>query len=76
MLISYPDKEQEAKTLAIEDIGVMVLANQQIIITNGLLEKLIHNNVALINCDQQIYQLVYWYLWTVIQNNRNGLKIR
>lgn len=53
IVISYPDKEQEAKIVAIEDIGVIVLENQQITITNGLLEKLTHNNVALINCDQQ-----------------------
>lgn len=53
IVISYPDKEQETKTVAIEDIGVIVLENQQITITNGLLEKLIHNNVALINCDHQ-----------------------
>jgi CRISPR-associated protein Cas1 len=53
IVISYPDKEQETKTVAIEDIGVIVLENQQITITNGLLEKLILNNVALINCDQQ-----------------------
>lgn len=53
LLITYPDKEQETKTVAIEDIGVIVLENQQITITNGLLEKLINNNVALINCDQQ-----------------------
>ncbi|TDE04214.1 type II CRISPR-associated endonuclease Cas1 [Flavobacterium sandaracinum] len=52
IVISYPDKEHETKTVAIEDIGVIVLENQQITITNGLLEKLIHNNVALINCDQ------------------------
>lgn len=52
IVISYPDKEQETKTVAIEDIGVIVLENQQITITNGLLEKLINNNVALINCDQ------------------------
>lgn len=52
IVISYPDKEQESKTVAIEDIGVIVLENQQITITNGLLEKLTSNNVALINCDQ------------------------
>ena len=51
IVISYPDKEQDTKTVAIEDIGVIVLENQQITITNGLLEKLINNNVALINCD-------------------------
>lgn len=52
IVISYPDKEQETKTVSIEDIGFIVLENQQITITNGLLEKLTNNNVALINCDQ------------------------
>jgi CRISPR-associated protein Cas1 len=52
LVVTYPDKEQETKTVTIEDIGVIVLENQQITITNGLLEKLINNNVALINCDQ------------------------
>ena len=41
--------------MAIEDIGVIVVENQQITITCSLLEKLIHNNLAVINCDQ--YQL-------------------
>jgi CRISPR-associated protein Cas1 len=53
IVITYPNKETETKTVPIEDIGVIVLENQQITITNGLLEKLIHNNVALITCDQQ-----------------------
>lgn len=53
IVISYPNQEQETKTVAIEDIGVIVLENQQITITNGLLEKLTNNNVALINCNQQ-----------------------
>ena len=53
IVIAFPDKTLEAKTVAIEDIGIIVLENQQITITNGLLEKLINNNVALINCDQQ-----------------------
>ena len=53
IVINYPDKVQETKNVAIEDIGFIVLENQQITITNGLLEKLVHNNVALINCDQQ-----------------------
>ena len=52
IIISYPDKNQDSKTVAIEDIGFIVLENQQITITNGLLEKLVNNNVALINCDQ------------------------
>jgi len=68
LVVTYPDltptlskgegdetveKKQESKTVAIEDIGVVVLEHQQITITNGLLEKLIQNNVAVISCDQQ-----------------------
>lgn len=53
LVVTYPDKEQETKTAAIEDIGVIVLEHQQITITNGLLEKLTNNNVAVITCDQQ-----------------------
>ena len=52
LVVSYPDKEQGTKTVPIEDIGVIVLENQQITITNGVLEKLTNNNVALITCDQ------------------------
>ena len=53
IVIAYPNNIQETKTVAIEDLGVIVLENQQITITNGLLEKLVNNNVALINCNQQ-----------------------
>lgn len=52
LVVAYPNKIQENKVVPIEDIGVVVLENQQITITNALLEKLINNNVALINCDQ------------------------
>lgn len=52
LVVSYPDSD-DVKTVAIEDIGILVLENQQITITNGLLEKLIRNNAAIINCDQQ-----------------------
>jgi CRISPR-associated protein Cas1 len=52
LVVAYPNDEHPPKTVPIEDIGVVVLENQQITITNGLLEKLIHNNVAVINCDQ------------------------
>lgn len=53
LVVAYPDKEQDPKTVAIEDIGVVVLENQQITITNGLLEKLTQNNVAVVTCDGQ-----------------------
>src|SRR5690606_33926453 len=53
LVVTYPDKEQEVRTVPIEDIAVIVMENQQITITNGLLEKLIKRGVAVINCNQQ-----------------------
>lgn len=53
LVVTYPDKEQEVRTVPIEDIAVIVIENQQITITNGLLEKLIQRGVAVINCNQQ-----------------------
>lgn len=44
-------KNSAVKTIPIEDIGVVLLDNKQISITQGLLEELLHNNVALISCD-------------------------
>ena len=41
----------EIKMLPIEDIGVLILDNQQITITQALIAKLLINNVALITCD-------------------------
>ncbi len=42
-----------AKTISIEDIGVVVLDNKQLTITHGLLEALLDNNCALISCDSR-----------------------
>ncbi len=46
-------KEKATATIPIEDIGVVVLDNQQITITHGLIEKLLENNCALITCDSK-----------------------
>lgn len=53
LVVTFPDKEQEPRTVPIEDIAVIVMENQQITITNGLLEKLLNRGVAVINCNQQ-----------------------
>lgn len=50
LVIAYPDNNL-TKTVPIEDIGMLVLENLQITITNGLLSKLIKNKAAIINCD-------------------------
>lgn len=44
-------KKESVATIPVEDIGVMVLDHQLITITQGLLEVLLKNNVALITCD-------------------------
>ncbi|MBI2282353.1 MAG: type II CRISPR-associated endonuclease Cas1 [Bacteroidetes bacterium] len=41
----------ETKQVPIEDIGVLILDNQQITITQALIAKLLANNVALVTCD-------------------------
>lgn len=44
-------KKEAIRTIPIEDIGVVVLDNNQITITHGVLESLLGNNCALITCD-------------------------
>lgn len=45
-------KEQAVHTVPIEDVGVVVLDNKQITITQGLMEALLENNCAVITCDK------------------------
>ncbi len=45
-------KSSAVKQIPIEDIGVVVLDNKQITITQGALSELLDNNVALISCDE------------------------
>ena len=44
-------KKQSQKTIPIEDIGIVILDNNRITITQGLIESLLENNTALITCD-------------------------
>lgn len=47
----YQIYNNDVRTIPIEDIGVVVLENSQITITNALLNALIENNAAVICCD-------------------------
>lgn len=51
---TLPDnfKASAVKQVPIEDIGVVVLDNRQITITQGALSALLGNNVAVISCDE------------------------
>lgn len=46
-------KSDFVRTIPIEDIGVVLLDNRQITITQGVLETLLENNVAIITCDNK-----------------------
>ena len=52
---TLPDnfKASAVKQIPIEDIGVVVLDNKQITITQGALSALLNNNAAVITCDEQ-----------------------
>ena len=47
-----PFKASAVKRIPIEDIGVVVLDNKQISITQGALGALLDNNVAVVTCDE------------------------
>lgn len=51
--ISFPEADKADRTVPIEDLGMIVLENQQITITNGLLAKLTDRKVAIVSCNAQ-----------------------
>ena len=53
LVVSFPESTKKDKTIAIEDLGYVVLEHPQITITNGLLRKLVQNKTAVITCDSQ-----------------------
>lgn len=48
--VSSGCRKQPARTVPIEDIGMIILDNKQITITQGLMEMLIDNNCAVVTC--------------------------
>ena len=53
LVVNFPEEEKQEKTIPIEDLGFVVLENQQITLTSGLLMKLVQNKTAVITCDKQ-----------------------
>lgn len=51
LVIKLLDENTE-RTVPIEDIGVVILDNQQITISHGALMELTHNNAAVITCNE------------------------
>ena len=52
-LVDAQTQEETVKTIPIEDIGVVVLEDRQITITNGAMDALLQNNCAVITCDER-----------------------
>ena len=52
MMLRRPDVEQDV-SIPIEDVGLLVLDNQQITITQGLMAQLLANNCAVVTCDNK-----------------------
>ncbi len=53
MCISFADKTRETVKVPIEDIGVVILDAYQLTISQTLITQLLHNNVALITCNER-----------------------
>lgn len=52
-LVDSQTQEEVVKTIPIEDIGVVVLEDRQITITNSAMGALLQNNCAVISCDEK-----------------------
>ncbi len=56
LVVSYEHikgyENREEKTVAIEDIGMLILEHQQITLSHYLLDKLVANNTAVITCNE------------------------
>lgn len=50
LVVEYPDSN-ETKSVAIEDIGMVIIDHQQVSVTHGLMNALIGNNAAVLWCD-------------------------
>ena len=51
LVVKYPDSDQ-VRSVPIEDIGIVVVDNNRITISSGLLESLMENNTAVITCNR------------------------
>ena len=53
LVVKIPDSQdnmETVRTIPIEDVGIVILDHKQITLTQGLIEKLLDNNCALITC--------------------------
>jgi len=69
---SEEEKTASVITIPVEDIGIVILDNKQITITQGLIEALLGNNAVLITCDatHHPFGLLMPLTGNTIQNER------
>lgn len=51
LIVEFPDKTQEAKSVPVEDVGMVVIEHPQVTISHQLMTALIENNAAMLTCD-------------------------
>jgi CRISPR-associated protein Cas1 len=74
LIIDSPGTDNPHKSIPIEDIGVLILDNNQITITQPLLNKLLENNVAVITCNASHHPLGMFYV--LESNTLQSLKFK
>ncbi|MFA6832137.1 MAG: type II CRISPR-associated endonuclease Cas1 [Bacteroidaceae bacterium] len=76
-ILTEVDKKRAVRSFPIEDIGVVILDDKQITITQGLIDKLLSNNCAVICCDNKRMPsgLLLPLMGNTVQNERFRLQI-
>ena len=58
LVVDYPGQANESKRVPIEDIGIIVVENQEVIMSMPLINALAENNVATVICDRRMMPAV------------------
>lgn len=74
LVISTPEMPDEKRTIPIEDVGMVIIENQQISITIPLLNELVDAGVAVVLCDKK--GLPHAMLQNMDGNNLQGEFLR
>lgn len=71
------DKIEVEKTIPIEDVGICILDNFQITMTQGVIEKMLQNNIALIHCNSKSMPngIMLPMVGNTLQSERYGIQL-
>lgn len=53
LVVNFPEEDKPSRQIPIEDIGVVILDNPQITLSQQLLNRLLSNNAAVVCCDHK-----------------------